>query len=51
MKDSDLIQIMLFIIIVCSIIIATDSHFSVKETIKTRFLLERICYKIERMEK
>ena len=51
MKDSGLIYLMLFIIMICSIIIATDCRFSVNETIKTSVLLERICYKIERMEK
>jgi hypothetical protein len=51
MKDSDLIQIMLFVIVICSISIAVDCWFSVHESIKTRFLVERICNKIERMEK
>jgi hypothetical protein len=51
MKDLCLINLMLFIIMICSIMIATDCRVLVHETIKTRFLLERICYKIERMEK
>ena len=51
MKDSCLIYLMLFIIMICSIIIATDCWFSCHQIIETRFLVERICDKIERMEK
>ena len=51
MKDLCLINLMLFIIMICSIIIATDCWFSCSQIIETRFLVERICDKIERMEK
>ena len=51
MKDSDLTSLFLFVIMVCSIIIATDCRFSRRQIIETRFLVERIFDKIERMEK
>jgi len=51
MKDSDLTSLFLFVIMVCAIMIATDCWFSCRQIIETRFLVERICDKIERMEK
>lgn len=51
MKDLCLINIMLFVIMVCAIMIATDCWFSRRQIIETRFLVERICDEIERMEK